>query len=157
MYISTAVLFQIINTLFNNPILGSATAFLSVISVFYRFLECRSEYQITCVTSNCSHILSPKEWPVVIIFEMVRITEQKAWSFIARYEREIGPVISIEHFLRTSGTNSCHKWIVVVWMTSEEPFSCFVFLDVWSELFLIVLSHVWCFSISVNVIIKWFR
>ena len=64
---------------------------------FDQFLERQSEYQITRVAGDCAFVLSPKEWPVVVVFKMVGLAEQDAGRHIAGDEGEVGAVVAVKY------------------------------------------------------------
>ena len=85
-----------------------------------------SEYQIRSVTGDCPFILSPQEGPVVVILEVVRLTEQESWSDIARDKREVRSVVSVEHLFGMGRSDRSHERVVVVRVTTEQPGRRFV-------------------------------
>ena len=64
---------------------------------FYHFLERQAEYQVACVAGDCAFVLSPKEWPIVVVFKMVGLAKQDAGRHIAGDEGEVGAVVAVKY------------------------------------------------------------
>ena len=64
---------------------------------FDQFLECQSEYQITRIARDGAFVLSPKEWPIVVILKMVGLAEEDAGCHIAGNEGEIGAIVAVKY------------------------------------------------------------
>ena len=68
-----------------------------------------AEVEVACVVGNGTFVLTPEEWPIVVVLEVVWLTEENARSYVARNEREVSTVVAVEDVLRTSSANGCHE------------------------------------------------
>ena len=78
-------------------------------SVLLDVLESGTEDDVLGVTGDGAFILSPEEWPVVEVLEVIRLAEKQTRSDITGDGREVCTVVAVEHLLRTGGTHSCYE------------------------------------------------
>jgi hypothetical protein len=75
----------------------------------YQVSESMAENYIACVSCNSAFVLSPKKWPVIIVLEVVGLSEQYTGSHVTGDGGEIGPVVAVEDSFGTGSSNGCHK------------------------------------------------
>ena len=105
-----------------------------------KMLKDRTENNILGITGYRTFILSPKERPVIKILKVVGLTEQQSGRHITGDEREVRTIVAIENHLGTRCSNSRHKRIVVIGMTTEKPVGGAVDILLGHDVGIIVIS-----------------
>ena len=105
-------------------------------------------YTPSSALGTCRYKLKSEEdfARVIEVFKVVGLAEKYPRGYIARYERKVGTVVSVEHQFRTGGSYGRNKRIIVVRMASEEPVGGAVYFILYYDVGIVDMCKAYCGS-----------
>ena len=76
------------------------SSFFIILFLFFHLAEYIAKEEVGGVLGDGTFILSPEEWPIVLVFDVVGLEKKQTGNYSTGNEGEIGSVISVCHILR---------------------------------------------------------